>query len=254
MEMKKLQDKVALITGGNAGLGRATALLFAEEGAKVVIAARREKESMDVVQAIREAGGSAIFVKADVRKADDCRCAVESAVEVFGKLDIAFNNAGVLAFGKTVVEMEESTWDTVLDINLKGIWLCMKYEIPAMLKGGGGAIVNMSSTGGLVGSALGIGAYHASKHGVIGLSKAAACEYATQNIRVNTVCPGVSVSDMTDEWFKGNELRGAFEKAHPVGRLGTPMDTARAALFLASADSAYMTGVAIPIDGGYVVP
>jgi len=254
--MEKLKGKVALITGASTGLGRATALLFAQQGAKVVVAARRERESMNVVREIREAGGTAIFSQTDVSKADDCRRMVESAIEAFGKLDIAFNNAGVFSFGKPLAETEESTWDTILNINLKGTWLCMKYEIPAMLKTGGGAIINMSSVAGLIGTSLGIGAYHASKHGVIGLSKAAACEYGEKNIRINTVCPGVTDdTDITDTWYKSVDgIRNAFVKAHPIGRLGSPMDVANAVLFLASDEASYLTGVSLPIDGGYVVP
>jgi NAD(P)-dependent dehydrogenase (short-subunit alcohol dehydrogenase family) len=251
--MSQLHGKVALVTGGNAGIGKETAQLFAREGARVVIAARRQEEGEQVVAEIRSAGGEAIFVKTDVTEAGDCERAVERAVQTFGRLDVAFNNAGVLAFGKAVAEVDEAEWDHVLDVNLKGVFLSMKYEIPAMLKAGGGSIINMSSVGGLVGSALGIAAYHASKHGVLGLTKAAALEYAPLKIRVNAVCPGASTSEMTDTWFAGSSLREAFIERHPLGRLGEPGDSARATLFLASDASSFITGAALPIDGGYSV-
>ncbi|CDY75647.1 3-oxoacyl-[acyl-carrier protein] reductase [Caballeronia glathei] len=251
--MNQLCGKVALVTGGNAGIGKETAHLFAREGAKVVVAARREAEGEQVVSDIRSAGGEAIFVRTDVTRAEDCANAVELAVQTFGKIDVAFNNAGVLAFGKTVAEVDEAEWDHVLDVNLKGVFLSMKYVIPAMLKAGGGSIINMSSVGGLVGSPLGIAAYHASKHGVLGLTKAAALEYAPQKIRVNAVCPGASTSEMTDTWFAGSSLREAFIERHPLGRLGEPGDSARATLFLASDASSFITGAALPVDGGYSV-
>jgi NAD(P)-dependent dehydrogenase (short-subunit alcohol dehydrogenase family) len=251
--MNQLHGKVALVTGGNAGIGKETAHLFAREGAKVVVAARREAEGEQVVSDIRSAGGEAIFVRTDVTRAEDCANAVELAVQTFRKIDVAFNNAGVLAFGKTVAEVDEAEWDHVLDVNLKGVFLSMKYVIPAMLKAGGGSIINMSSVGGLVGSPLGIAAYHASKHGVLGLTKAAALEYAPQKIRVNAVCPGASTSEMTDTWFADSSLREAFIERHPLGRLGEPGDSARATLFLASDASSFITGAALPVDGGYSV-
>ncbi|MET1026313.1 MAG: SDR family oxidoreductase [Dongiaceae bacterium] len=250
----KLEKKVALVTGGNAGIGRAAALLFAQEGARVVVAARREEEGQQVVGEIRNAGGKAIFVKTDVTRAADCLNAVERSVAAFGRLDIAFNNAGILEFGKTVAETDEEDWDRVIDINLKGVFLSMKYQIPAMLKAGGGSIVNMSSVGGLIGTALGIGAYHASKHGVIGLTKAAAMEFATQKIRVNAVCPGVTATGLVDRWFGGSDVSEKLAAMHPLGRFGLPVETAEAVLFLASDAASFITGTALPVDGGFSVP
>lgn len=249
--MKRMRDKVALITGGNSGIGRATALLFAKEGAKVAVAARREEEGERVVREVREAGGEAIFVKTDVSKAEDCENAVVRTVLAFGKLDIAFNNAGVESYGKTVVETDEATWDLVLDVNLKGIFLSMKYEIPAMLRAGGGSIVNMSSVYGLVGSPFGTSPYNASKHGVIGLTKSAALEFAKQNIRVNAVCPAVVVTDMVGRWLEETGVDEHLKPLHPIGRFGVPDETAEAVLFLASSASSFITGSAIPVDGGY---
>jgi NAD(P)-dependent dehydrogenase (short-subunit alcohol dehydrogenase family) len=251
LQMERMRDKVALVTGGNSGIGRATALLFAREGAKVVVAARREEEGKQVVKEIREAGGEAIFVKTDVTQAESCANAVAKTVDTFGKLDAAFNNAGMETFGKSVAETDEATWDLIVNVNLKGIFLSMKYEIPAMLKAGGGSIVNMASAYGLVGSAFGLSPYHASKHGVIGLTKAAALEFAKQNIRVNAICPAGVATEMIERFLSDTGLTERFTALHPIGRLGTPSEAAEATLFLASSQSSYVTGAALSVDGGY---
>jgi NAD(P)-dependent dehydrogenase (short-subunit alcohol dehydrogenase family) len=251
--MKRLQDKVALVTGGNSGIGRASAVLFALEGAKVVIAARRQEEGEEVVKEIRAAGGEAIFVKTDVTKAESCENAVAKTVEAFGKLDVAFNNAGIESFGKKVAETDEETWDLIVDVNLKGIFLSMKYEIPEMLKAGGGSIVNMASAYGLVGSAFGVSPYIASKHGAIGLTKAAALEYAKQNIRVNAICPAGVATDMIERFLSETGLTEQFIGLHPIGRLAAPSEAAEATLFLASSQSSFVTGATLAVDGGYTV-
>ena len=251
--MKRLNGKSALITGGNAGIGRAAALLFAREGACVAIAARRILEGEKVVEEIRATGGTALFVQTDVSSASECQLAVARTAAAFGKLDIAFNNAGVEQFGTNIVDLEEEEWDRVLSINLKGVFLCMKYQIPEMLKAGAGSIINTSSVGGLV-ATPGLAAYQASKHGVIGLSKVAALEYARHNIRVNALCPGGTTTDMFNHWLAFPGMAEKLLGAHPMGRFADPIEPARAALFLASDDASFITGVALPVDGGFVVP
>jgi NAD(P)-dependent dehydrogenase (short-subunit alcohol dehydrogenase family) len=243
-------DKAALVTGGSSGIGRTTALLFAKEGAKVAIASRRQEEGQSVVDEIRRAGGEAIFVKTDVSQAEDCANAVAKTVAAFGKLDVAFNNAGVEAFGKPVADTDESTWDHVMGINLKGVFLSMKYEIPEMLKVGGGSIVNMSSTYGIVASAFGGSSYHASKAGIIGLTKAAALEYAKQQIRVNAICPAFVATAMVEKFLDETGMTDQIKAFHPVGRLGTESEIAEATVFLASNASSFMTGTALSVDGG----
>ena len=251
--MNRLQDKVVIVTGGNAGIGRAAAQLFAREGASVAVAARREEEGRAVADQIVHEGGRAIFVRTDVAVADDHRNVIDATVKAFGRLDLAFNNAGTEQFGQSIVELAEDEWDRVLMVNLKGVFLGLKYQIPAMLASGGGAIVNTSSVGGLV-ATPGLSAYQASKHGVIGLTKVAAMECATQNIRVNAICPGGTRSDMFDRWTADPEVNAQVLAAHPIGRFSDPMEQAEAALFLLSDAASFVTGVALPVDGGLTVP
>jgi NAD(P)-dependent dehydrogenase (short-subunit alcohol dehydrogenase family) len=248
----RLQGKVALVTGGGTGSGKASALIFANEGAKVAIVGRREAPAQAVVAEIRSRGGSAIFVKGDVSVASDCSRAVAQTVEQFGRLDIALNNAGVPQLGTPIIDLAEEEWDKTIAINLKGIFLCLKYEIRAMLRNGGGSIINMGSVSGLT-AAGGSSAYTSSKHGLIGLTKSAAMECVTQNIRVNALCPGSFPSELLDKYLaagKGPKIMAA----HPMGRIAEPEEIARAALFLASSESSYITGVALPVDGGYTIP
>jgi len=245
-----LRGKVALITGGTSGIGRDTAVLFAKEGAKVVISGRRETEGNETIALVRAAGGDGLFVKSDSSKSSDVQALVQKTVEKFGRLDVAFNNAGVEGKWVPIVEQTEENWDYVININLKGVWLCLKYEIQQMLKqGGGGAIVNMSSVAGQIGAG-GAGVYVASKHGVIGLTRTAALEYATQGIRVNAVCPAVIETAMADRAFGNPEVSKRILAQHPIGRFGKPMEIAEAVLWMCSSKSSFMTGHYITLDGG----
>ena len=249
----KLKGKVALITGGNSGIGRATAILFAEEGARVVIAARNEARGNETVEAIARAGGEAIFVACDVRRAEDCRKAVRATIEAFGRLDILFNNAGVIYPGRTVVDATEEEWDHTMAVNVKGAYLMSKYAIPWMIKSGGGVIINTASVWGLVGG-KGAAAYCASKGAMVLLTKAMALDHASQNIRVNCICPGSVDTPMLrqemEELGGVEKLRPTFEAKHPLGRICTPEEVAKAVLYLASDDSSFVTGASLAIDGG----
>jgi NAD(P)-dependent dehydrogenase (short-subunit alcohol dehydrogenase family) len=244
-----VESKVVLITGGSSGIGRTTALAFGAQGARVVICSDRNvDDGQETVQMIKKAGGEASFVQADVTVAAQVQAMIGCTVETYGRLDYAFNNAGIFMGGSTV-DCTEEAWDRVMAVNLKGIWLCMKHEIPQMLQQGGGIIVNMSSVAGLT-AYPNAASYIASKHGVVGLTKAAAVEYAHLGIRINAVCPavirtplwGTSLDDVTF---------GARQSAlHPIGRIGTPEDVATAVLWLCSDSAAFITGIALPIDGG----
>lgn len=250
-----LEGKVALVTGGSSGIGRATALAFAREGANVVIAANKNvKGGQEAVRLIKKAGGEAIFIKTDVSKRTDVELMVKKSVETYGRLDCAFNNAGVEGSPFThIVDYSEETWDHVISINLKGAWLCMKYEVSQMVRQGSGSIVNMSSTAGLVGSQVGNSAYVASKHGVVGLTKAVALEYAGQGIRVNAVCPAIIRTPMSEKLFGGDPQREAQMAAlQPIGRVGTPDEVAAAVVWLSSDAASYITGHALPVDGGLI--
>lgn len=246
---KRFERKVVLVTGASSGIGRAAALLFASEGAHVVAVARRIEEGEYTVQQIWDSGGTGIFIQADISKAADCRLMVAEAEAAFGGLDIAFNNAGIGRGGKFIADESEESWEKVLDINLKGVFLSMKYEIPALLRRGGGTIINNSSMGGLLANP-GMAAYQASKHGVLGLTQVAALEYATQGIRVNAICPGATRSAMLERWFADPAVAARVATAHPMNRVAEPEEVARAALFLASGDSSFMTGHALAVDGG----
>src|SRR5436853_1168262 len=248
-----LQGKVAIITGGTSGIGRDTAVLFAEAGAKVVVAGRREAEGNETVDLIRKAGGVGLFVQTDVSKARDIEALVRRSVEKFGRVDTAFNNAGIEGNWRPIVDQSEEEWDHVIDINLKGVWLCVKHEIQQMLKqGGGGTIVTMSSVAGLMGAPA-AAPYCASKHGVIGLTRTAALEYAKQKIRVNAVCPAVIETPMEQRLFGEPEAHKYALSMHPMGRLGTPREIAEAVLWLCSEKSSFMTGHYIVLDGGFLV-
>jgi NAD(P)-dependent dehydrogenase (short-subunit alcohol dehydrogenase family) len=250
---KELDNKVALITGGTTGIGRDTAILFAKEGAKVVFSGRREVEGNETLDLVRAEGGDGLFVKSDASKSADVESLVQKTIEKFGRLDVAFNNAGVEGKWVPLVEQTEENWDQVHGINLKGVWLSMKYEIRQMLKQGcGGAVVNMSSVAGLIGAA-GAGVYVASKHGVMGLTKSAAIEYATHGIRVNAVCPAVIETPMAERAFGEPAVNKRMVSLHPLGRFGKPIEVAKAVLWLCSDKSSFTTGQYIGIDGGLLI-
>jgi NAD(P)-dependent dehydrogenase (short-subunit alcohol dehydrogenase family) len=249
---KELQGKVAIVTGGTSGIGRDTAILFAKAGAKVVVAGRRETEGNATVELIRAGDGDALFVKTDVSKAADVEALVRKTVEKFGRLDVAFNNAGTEGAMIPIAEQSEEQWDRTIATNLKGVWLCLKHEIRQMLKqGGAGAIVNMASVAGLIGSA-GLATYCASKHGVIGLTKAAALETARSGIRVNVVCPAVIETAMGERLFGQPEIGKWVLGLHPIGRYGKPMEIAEAVLWMCSDRASFMTGQSLVLDGGFL--
>jgi NAD(P)-dependent dehydrogenase (short-subunit alcohol dehydrogenase family) len=246
----ELQGKVAIITGGTSGIGRETAVLFAKAGAKVVVAGRREVEGKETIELVRAAGGDGLFVKTDVTRAAEVQALVRKTVEKFGHLDVAFNNAGIEGNWLPIVEQPEEDWDSTMAINLKGVWLSLKYEIHQMLKqGGGGAIVNMASVAGLIGSA-GAATYIASKHGVMGLTKSAALETAKNGIRINVVCPAVIETAMSDRLFGETEAKKFAQGLHPIGRVGTPKEVAEAVLWMCSDQASFMTGQSLVLDGG----
>jgi NAD(P)-dependent dehydrogenase (short-subunit alcohol dehydrogenase family) len=245
-----MNGRVALITGGNSGIGRATAMAFARAGAKVAIAARRSAEGQETVRMINEAGGDAFFVQTDVSQSSQVQDMVRKTVEKYGRLDAAFNNAAI-AKRAALVEMTETEFDSVISVNLKGVWLCMKYEIPRMLANGGGTIVNTSSGYGLFGSPRGNCSYIASKHAVIGLTKAAALEYAKQGIRVNAVLPGWTHTAMLEESLRANpRLEPRILDHEPTGRMGTAAEVAQAVLWLCSDAASFVTGHSMLVDGG----
>lgn len=249
---KIFQHKVAIITGASFGIGRATAIAFAQRGAKLVLADWKEDPEQQTMKQVKALGADAIFVQCDVSKASDVQNLMDSCIKTYGRLDYAFNNAGIEGAQAITHECSEENWDNTIAVDLKGIWLCMKYEIPQMLKQPGSAIVNCSSVAGLVGFA-GLPAYVASKHAVLGLTKAAALEYATQGLRVNAVCPGVIHTAMIDR-ITGNDekVEKQFTELEPVGRMGTPQEIAEAVVWLCSGASSFATGVALPVDGGFV--
>jgi len=247
-----LEGKVALVTGGASGIGRATALTFAREGAQLVIADMHEEGGQQTVHLITEMGGEAIFVRTDVSKAVEVQALLSQAVATYGRLDCAHNNAGISGGRHALTaEYPEETWHQVIAVNLTGVWLCMKYEIPQMLQQGGGVIVNTASVAGLIGG-RGLAAYVASKHGVVGLTKTAALEYAQQGIRVNCVCPGVIQTPMTARGLSDPERRARIIASEPMGRVGTPEEIAQAVVWLCSDAASFVTGHTMTVDGGYV--
>ncbi len=241
---------VALVTGGSSGIGRATALAWAREGARVVVAARRIRECEEVVEQIKTTGGEALFVQTDVAKSAEVEALVRNTVEAFGRLDWSCNNAGVEGAGDSIIACTEEDWDHVLDVNLKGVWLCLKYEISQMRKQGGGTIVNISSVNGLVGSTA-FAPYVASKHGVIGLTKSAAKGYAKEGIRVNVICPGSIDTPMIARVDGGPVSPDSWRISRtPMGRIGTPEEIAEAVVWLCSERASYVTGHSLIVDGG----
>ncbi len=253
----RLQGKIALVTGGSTGIGRATAMMLAREGAKVVIASRGADEAEDVVRAIRGDGGQARFIRTDVSRADDVATLIDDVVTIYGRLDCAVNNAGIEGMVAPLADQTEAAFDEVIDVNLKGVWLCMKYELARMMAQGGGAIVNVAGISGMTGSAS-ASVYSASKHGVVGLTRSAAVEYARADVRVNAVCPGVV---RTSQWSRvlavapvvsehTETTRGWWSGRTPRGRVGKPEEVAEAIVWLCSDAASYVTGHALVVDGG----
>ena len=251
--VRDFEGKVVVVTGGGYGIGRAACLAFARDGAKVVVADVDVKSSQETVRLIKEAGGEAIVVKTDVSKETEVEALVGKTVNTYGSLDCAFNNVGIHKTFISTIDFTEKDWDQMIDVNLKGIWLCMKYEIPQMLKQGKGSIVNASSVAGLI-AAPSNPAYPASKHGVIGLTKMAAVEFARKGVRINCICPGPTTSTRMHEELAAVAL-DSIEKMHdkvPMGRTAEPREIAEAAVWLCSDKASYVTGVALPVDGGVV--
>ena len=237
---------------GGSGIGRATSLVLAREGATVVVSDVNADGGEETLSAIKDLGGDGMFVHADVSRATDVEALVGAVVNAYGRIDIAYNNAGIEGFiGGRLHEYPEDIWDRLMDINVKGVWLCLKYEIPQMLKQGGGAIVNTASAAGLVGSRQ-LSAYVASKHAVVGLTKSAALEYATDGIRVNAVCPGIIDTPMMDRLVEGREEYAAtIPTRQPIGRKGTPEEIAEAVAWLCSDAASLVTGLAMSVDGAF---
>ncbi len=248
--MTSFSGKVAIVTGGSSGIGRATAIAFAREGAKVVVASRRIEEGEKTVQLVREAGSDGLFVQTDVGKDADVKRMVDKTIETYGRLDYAFNNAGIEQILTPLLEQTEETFDQIININLKGVWLSMKYEIPHMLKNGGGAIVNTSSIGGLIGFP-GLAIYIASKHGVFGLTKSVALEYAKSGIRINAVSPGTVETEMFERSFIDPQVKEQVIAMHPIGRAAKPEEIANPVLWLCSDAASFMIGQSLTLDGGF---
>jgi NAD(P)-dependent dehydrogenase (short-subunit alcohol dehydrogenase family) len=247
---KIFENKIAIVTGASFGIGKATAIAFTRRGAKVVVADWLEEPS--TIKEIEAEGGTAVFVKCDVSKSKDVSELVNKAIKAFGRIDFAVNNAGIEGETAPTHECSEENWDKTININLKGVWLCMKHELTYMLKQGKGAIVNTASVAGLIGFP-GLPAYVASKHGIVGLTKTAALENAKTGIRINAVCPGVIRTAMIDRITgKDKTVEKQFENMEPVGRMGEPEEVAEAIVWLCSDSASFITGHALAVDGGWI--
>ena len=245
-------QKVAIITGGSSGIGRATAVALAKEGVNVAIAARRTKEGEETVQLVKEAGSDGVFVKTDVANEDDVRALVEKTVKTYDRLDYAFNNAGIGEPMTPLVEQTSNVFDQIMNVNVKGVWLSMKYEIPQMTRTGGGAIVNMSSGAGVIGFPQ-MPIYIASKHAVLGLTKSAALEYAKSGIRINAVAPGGVETDMLKQAAEDNkQFVETLRSMHPIGRIADPEEIANAVVWLLSDKAPFVLGHTLLVDGGFI--
>jgi NAD(P)-dependent dehydrogenase (short-subunit alcohol dehydrogenase family) len=250
--MINLTGKVAIVTGGTAGIGRATAIAYAQQGAKVVVAGRRVAEGEETVSMIKAAGGDAIFVQTDVTQASAVKAMIDRAVSTFGRLDIAFNNAGIFGESASLLDQTDDEYDRMMNANVKSVWLCMKYEIAQMLKQGNGAIVNTASILATI-AMPNIPLYVASKHAVVGLTKATALQYAKSGIRVNAVSPGAIATEMIEQATGGQyEAKAYMAGLHPIGRLGKPDEIANAVLWLSSDAASFVTGETLMVDGGFV--
>jgi NAD(P)-dependent dehydrogenase (short-subunit alcohol dehydrogenase family) len=248
---QKLAGKIALVTGGGGGIGSVTAHAYAREGAKVAVVDINGAAALGVAEAINARGGEAIGLETDVSNSGQVAAMVEQVVARFGRLDIAFNNAGIDIEHEPLALATEETFDKLMSVNVKGVWLCMKYEILQMLKQGGGAIVNTSSIGGLIGAPR-QPIYGTTKHAVLGMTKAAAVEYGRKGVRINAVCPGIIRTEMTERAIARDPRRKTYiEQAHPIGRLGEADDIANAVVFLSSDDAAFIIGHSMAVDGGF---
>lgn len=251
--VREFDGTVAVVTGATSGIGRVTAIAFAREGASVVVSGIQDAQGEAVVREITDNGGTAIYVHADVSKSNDVEALMAKAAETYGRLDFAYNNAGIEGSQAPIAEYDIEEWNRILAINLTGVWLCTRAAIPHMLKSGGGAIVNCSSIAGVVGVA-GMSAYVASKHGVVGLTKSAALDYATQGIRINAVCPGGVHTEMVARILQGNpEMADQIAAMQPMGRIAKPQEIADAVLWLCSDKSSFVTGHELVVDGGLVI-
>jgi NAD(P)-dependent dehydrogenase (short-subunit alcohol dehydrogenase family) len=247
-----MDRKVAIVTGGNSGIGRATAIALAREGAKVTVAARRASEGEETVRLVKEAGSDAIFVKTDVAIENDVRSLVEKTVDTYGRLDYAVNNAGIGEKMTPLVEQTSEKFDQIMNTNVRGVWLSVKYEIPMMIKNGGGSIVNTSSGAGLVGFPQ-MPVYIASKHAVLGLTKSAALEYAKSGIRINAIAPGGVETDMLMQTVgDDHQFLETFRSMHPIGRIGRPEEIANTIVWLLSDKASFVLGHTLLVDGGIV--
>ncbi|MFO8101313.1 MAG: SDR family oxidoreductase [Dehalococcoidia bacterium] len=251
--MGNMEGKVALVTGAGAGIGRAAALAFAREGANVVVSDVIVDGGEETVKQVQESGGEATFVRTDVSRSADVEAMVKKTIDTYGRLDYAANNAGINGPITALADCTEEDWDKVMGVNLKGVWLCMKYEIPWMLEAGGGAIVNTASMAGIVGFPA-QPPYVTSKHGVIGLTRTAALDYGSRGIRVNAVCPGVIHTTMVESLLDTiPDIIDSLNKQAPVGRIGQPGEIAEAIVWLCSDAASFVTGHALAVDGGYVI-
>lgn len=250
--MMNFSGKVAIITGGTSGIGRSAAIAYAQQGAKVVVAGRRMTEGEETVETIKDAGGEAFFVQTDITQASDVKAMVDKAVEIFGRLDIAFNNAGSYGENPSLGGQLDSEYDHIMNVNVKGVWLSMKYEIAQMLNQGNGAIVNTSSILGVV-AMPSVPLYTASKYAVEGLTKAVALQYAKSGIRINAVGPGAIETAMFEKSTGGQaEAKADMARLHPMGRVGKSSEVANAVLWLSSDDASFVTGETLMVDGGYI--
>jgi NAD(P)-dependent dehydrogenase (short-subunit alcohol dehydrogenase family) len=246
---QRFQSKSIIVTGAGSGIGRATALAFAAEGGRLVLADVNETHGLETVEKCLRLGAEAHFAKTDVSLSKDCAALTEAAIRHFGRLDVAFNNAGINVAVQPIADLDEAEWHRIVAVNLTGVFFCMKHQIAAMKRTGGGAIINTASVGGVIGTA-GVTAYCATKHGVVGLTKSAALDHIKDGIRINAICPGGTRTAMLAEWFKEPEVERAALAQTPIGRMADPDEIARAVLFLASEDASFLVGHALVADGG----